>query len=221
MKLDSLDLNALNPKTMNHLNPRTEKEQGWIGWVFFSDLFAGLALTVKYLFSKPVTMQYPDKEKWRPYARFRGHHFLLKDEHGQIKCVACELCARICPSACIKVIPFEDEHGERRPAVFDIDMGRCLYCGLCEDACPVEAIAMGSHYEFSSYSARDLLVHKQQLLTMPGKTPTGGAEGAGGTVVAASLSDDGTAAEASKQEQGYHWWDIIHRRDQPKSDRVP
>jgi len=203
---------ALNPQAAQV--PRSEPAQGWIGWVFFSDLFAGLALTLKYMFSKPVTMQYPDKEKWLPYSRFRGHHFLTKNEQGEIKCVACELCAKICPSACIEVIPYEDENGDRHPAVFDIDMGRCLYCGLCEDACPVDAIAMGSHYEFSTYSAQDLLVHKEKLLTMPGKTPTGG------EVIAASLSDDAKAAVASKQAQGYHWWDIIHRRGQPRADRV-
>jgi ferredoxin len=87
----------------------------WIGWVFFADLGKALALTFGYMFSRPVTMQYPDKEKWLPYSRYRGHHFLKRDEEGEIKCVACELCARICPCYCIEVVPYEDEKGNRRP----------------------------------------------------------------------------------------------------------
>lgn len=180
-------------------------EQSWIGWLFFADMFGGLLLTLKYMFSKTVTMQYPDKEKWVPYSRFRGHHFLRKDEQGKTKCVACELCAVVCPSRCIEVVPQEDKDGRRYPAVFDIDLGRCLYCGLCEDACPVDAIAMGSEFEFATHSAGDLLVHKDTLLAAPGKSKDGG------KVVAASLNDDGITTTSSK-EQGYHWWKFIHRK---------
>ena len=96
----------------------------WIGWAFFADLADALALTFGYMFSRSVTMQYPDKEKWLPYSRYRGHHFLKRDEEGEIKCVACELCARICPCDCIEVVPYEDEKGNRRPAKFEIDMAR-------------------------------------------------------------------------------------------------
>ena len=54
----------------------------WIGWAFFADLVDALALTFGYMFSRSVTMQYPDKEKWLPYSRYRGHHFLKRDEEG-------------------------------------------------------------------------------------------------------------------------------------------
>ncbi len=56
-----------------------------------------------------------------PYSRCRGHHFLTHDEEGEIKCVACELCARICPCDCIEVIPYEDERARRHPGNFEID----------------------------------------------------------------------------------------------------
>ena len=131
-------------------------------------------LTFGYMFSKPVTMQYPDKEKWLPYSRYRGHHFLKRDEEGEIKCVACELCARICPCDCIEVVPYEDENGNRHPAKFEIDTARCLFCGLCEDACPADAIALGQQYEFSSFSSRDLVIGRDDLLGKPGKAMTGG-----------------------------------------------
>ena len=53
---------------------KMEQKHRWIGVAFFLDLLNGLALTFKYMFSRSVTMQYPDKEKWVPYPRHRGHH---------------------------------------------------------------------------------------------------------------------------------------------------
>ena len=79
---------------------------------------------------------------------------------------------RICPCYCIEVIPYEDEKGNRRPAKFEIDMARCLFCGLCEDACPADAIALGQQYEFSSLASRDLVIGRDDLLGKPGKSVT-------------------------------------------------
>src|SRR5215471_19916864 len=175
------------------------KAGAWIGWAFFADLANALALTCGYMFSRSVTMQYPDKEKWLPYARYRGHHFLKRDANGEIKCVACELCARICPCYCIEVVPYEDEKGNRRPAKFEIDTARCLFCGLCEDACPADAIALGQQYEFSSFSSRDLLIGRDDLLAKPGQATTGGG------VVAARLNTPQGVVETS-ESRGYNWW---------------
>jgi len=188
--------------------PTPKPWRDWIGWVFFLDLFGGLRLTMKYMFYKTVTMQYPDKEKWKPYPRHRGLHFLRKDDRGVNKCVACELCAKICPCDCITVVPYEDEQGERHPKVFDIDLGRCLYCGLCEDACPVDAIALGSVYEYSTFSSADLVVGVEQLLNTPGKTEQGG------QVVEAQLEhDEIMVGVKEKSSSGYHWWDSILRQE--------
>ena len=182
-----------------------EQKRNWIGWAFFFDLFNGLSLTLSYLFAKTVTMRYPDKEKWSPYPRFRGHHFLRTDENGNNKCVACELCSRICPCYCITVVPYEDEKGERHPKVFDVDTARCLFCGLCEDACPVEAIALGQHYEYCAYTTDELKAGLDELLTIPGKTLQGG------SVIAARLNtEDGVKVEANG-ETGYDWWKQIRR----------
>ena len=66
--------------------------------VFLWDLIQGMRLTFRYQFKKVITMHYPDNEKWVPYDRFRGLHYQAVDEDGEMKCVACELCARICPA---------------------------------------------------------------------------------------------------------------------------
>ena len=175
------------------------KMGSWSGWVFFLDLLNGLSLTFSYMFSKTITMQYPDKEKWAPYPRHRGHHFLKTNDEGDLNCVACELCAKICPCDCIKVVPYEDEKGNRRPIVFDIDLSRCLFCGLCEDACPADAIALGQVYEMSSYDTKDLVVGKDLLRKIPGKVETGG------TVIGAELTTD--AVVLGREAEGRHdWW---------------
>ena len=190
-----------------------EGSRRWIGWAFFLDLVDGLALTLSYLFSKTVTTRYPDEEKWVPFPRDRGHHFLRKDETGDNKCVACELCSKICPCNCITVIPYEDENGNRRPLRYDLDTARCLFCGLCEDACPVEAIALGQLFEFSSYTSEGLKVGKEVLLAKPGKTEVGG------TVVKARLIADINSVRVEEQDgKSYHWWDRIRRRREVDTD---
>lgn len=182
-----------------------DEKRNWIAWAFFAEMADALSLTLSYMFSKTVTEQYPDKETWSAYPRHRGHHFLKRDEEGEIKCVACELCAKICPCYCITVVPYEDEKGARRPLKFDIDMARCLFCGLCEDACPEDAIALGQLYEYSSFESEDLVVGRDDLLAMPGKTESGG------VVVRSRLNtDEGVRVEASDTE-GYDWWRSIRR----------
>jgi len=53
---------------------------------------------------------------------------------------------------------------ERFPRVFDIDMSRCMYCGLCEEACPEEAIVMSQNVEIAAFSRQGTLWHKHDLL---------------------------------------------------------
>ncbi len=179
----------------------------WIGLVFFRDLINGLSLTLSYMFSKTITEQYPDKEKWVPFPRYRGHHFLTTNEEGDTNCVACELCAKICPCDCIEVVPYEDDKGNRRPLVFDIDMARCLFCGLCEDACPADAIKLGQHYEFSNESSEALIAGRDALMAAPQQA------GHGGKVFEASLAKTpGVQVLEKENGRSHDWWSRIRRR---------
>ena len=87
----------------------------------------GMALTVKHLFdvNGRVTTQYPE-EKSPISPRWRGTHRMLTTETGKAKCVACGLCPTVCPANCIKLVPGEDEEGNRYPLVFEIDEFRCI-----------------------------------------------------------------------------------------------
>jgi len=182
------------------------QKRGWIGWIFFSDLLGGLMLTLRYMFSRTITHHYPDFEKWVPYPRHRGHHFIKTNEEGDVNCVACELCSKICPCDCITVIPFEDEKGNRRPKVFDIDLARCLYCGLCEDACPADAIKLGREYEVSSTNSSALVVHLEDLVAAPDKADDGGQ-----MMPANLIIEDGPRTRIVDGKVGHDWWSRLRK----------
>jgi NADH-quinone oxidoreductase subunit I len=123
----------------------------------------GMKLTLKHMLQKKVTVQYPE-QKWDLSPRWRGTHRMLTNEDGKAKCVACGLCPTVCPANCIKLVPGEDEQGNRYPLVFEIDEFRCIFCGYCQEVCPEEAIHVGVHYENAEYS-REGFVYDLERLT--------------------------------------------------------
>jgi NADH-quinone oxidoreductase subunit I len=125
----------------------------------FIEIFQGMALTLKKMFSHAVTIQYP-KERRHIAPGFRGLHALAKNPvTGQTKCVGCGLCAAICPSQCITI-----KRGNGKVQDYEIEVLRCIYCGFCVEACPYGAIAMTENYEYSEYKRSDLLMNKEKLL---------------------------------------------------------
>src|SRR5207237_6809552 len=110
----------------------------------------GMALTFSHLLRPKVTMQYPEEKSskdWTLSSRWRGTHRMLTDEQGRATCLACGPCPQICPAYCIKLVPGEDEEGNRYPLIYEIDEFRCVFCGYCQEVCPEEAIHVGVHYE--------------------------------------------------------------------------
>ena len=136
------------------------------------DSLKGFGVTLRQVFRKPITQQYPDYK--RPvYPRFRGRHLLHRHENGLEKCVGCSLCAAACPSDCIRVVPAENDPqdrasaGERYARIYEINMSRCIFCGYCELACPFDAITLGNEFELAEYSRDDLIYTKDMLLEPP------------------------------------------------------
>lgn len=130
---------------------------------YIPEIVKGMALTLKQVFRPKFTRQYPE-ERWNPPPSFRGRPVLV-EEQGVERCVACGLCARVCPALAIEMQAAEtDLAKERYPVKFEINMLRCIFCGFCEEACPEEAIIMSDEYELTFLKTEDAIFGKDRLL---------------------------------------------------------
>jgi formate hydrogenlyase subunit 6/NADH:ubiquinone oxidoreductase subunit I len=108
-------------------------------------ILEGMAVTFSHLFREPITIQYPDKldkplTEMLP-ARYRGFLEVQMDI-----CTGCKRCERNCPIECIGIDLVKDPNTKKQViARFDIDMGKCMYCGLCVEACKWESTGAIRH----------------------------------------------------------------------------
>ncbi len=133
--------------------------------IIFWDILQGMKLTFKYMWTKPITMRYPE-ERWIPADRFRGQVALVRDpgKMDQDLCVGCCLCVRVCPSKAITMETSMDENNRKLIDEHHIDISRCIFCGLCAEICPVEALINTDVYELATYDRSTLIRNKKTLL---------------------------------------------------------
>ena len=128
------------------------------------EILQGLALTLRKLFSPPITRQYP-QEKPPMYPGFRGQHALVRDPlTNTSKCVGCMRCATVCPSRCLQIKYHEGVHGKRVVDHYSIEALRCVFCGYCVEVCPVGAITMTEVFEYASYEREAIFFDQEALL---------------------------------------------------------
>ena len=129
------------------------------------ELLKGMKLTFKKLFTKPVTINYPE-EKAPQSPRFRGLHALRRYPNGEERCIACKLCEAACPAMAITIDSDVSEDGTRRTTRYDIDLFKCIYCGFCEEACPVDAIVETRIHEYHMEMQGENIMTKEKLLSV-------------------------------------------------------
>ncbi|MGH8501748.1 MAG: NADH-quinone oxidoreductase subunit NuoI [Gammaproteobacteria bacterium] len=132
------------------------------------ELFKGLRVTGRRLFSPKITVQYPE-EKTPQSPRFRGLHALRRYPNGEERCIACKLCEAVCPALAITIESEPRADGTRRTTLYDIDLFKCIYCGFCEESCPVDAIVETRIFEYHFENRGENVIHKDQLLAIGDK----------------------------------------------------
>jgi len=132
-----------------------------------SGLVKGLGVTLRSMTKRSITDQYPEVKPELP-PRSRGVIALLEEN-----CTSCMLCARECPDWCIYI----DSHKEVIPATepgardrtrnvldrFAIDFSLCMYCGICIEVCPFDALFWSPEFEYAEFDIRNLVHEKDRL----------------------------------------------------------
>ena len=134
-------------------------------WEGFWTVLVGMRITWHHLFTRKVTLHYPE-ERWPLPPKSRMRLFMKYED-----CIGCGQCARACPVSCIYI------KADKRPAtsppifaangqgikldvtVFDIDMSLCCYCNLCTYPCPTDCIYMTPEFEFATTDLTQHLYH--------------------------------------------------------------
>jgi NADH-quinone oxidoreductase subunit I len=132
------------------------------------ELLKGLKLTGRFMFSRKITVMYPE-EKTPASPRMRGLHALRRYPNGEERCIACKLCEAVCPALAITIESEQRDDGTRRTTRYDIDLVKCIFCGLCEESCPVDSIVETRFIEYHGESRGDLLYTKPMLLAIGDK----------------------------------------------------
>ena len=126
-------------------------------------ILKGFLVTMNNFRKRPFTFRYPE-QRIAQHPRFRGEEFVWYEE----RCTGCASCAKYCPLGIIKIVTHPG--GTNLPEgdsyaidVFDIDIARCMFCGLCVEACPYDALFMGSGFEEAQYRRADLVITVDRL----------------------------------------------------------
>jgi len=173
-------------------------------------LLQSMKVTLRTMLSKAATVQYPEERLELP-PRTRGVIALLEEN-----CTVCMLCAKDCPCWCIYIEGHKEQKPGRRKPVneldrFAIDYGLCMYCGICVEVCPFDALHWSPYFEYTSYTYEGM-IHEQDVLVqwehnvLPPPELVGDAD---------EKAQTQTADAREKREQGI--WAVIREKDKQEA----
>ena len=152
------------------LQKEAQYERGLPG----TGLIKGLAVTLKHMLRPAITQQYPRVKPDLP-PRTRGV-IALKEAN----CTVCWKCSRECPDWCIYIEAHKETHdpasgGKARSAKildrFAIDYALCMYCGICVEVCPFDALFWSPEFEYAEYDIHEMTHEKERLEDWTYKVP--------------------------------------------------
>ena len=117
----------------------------------------GMLMTLRHVFRPAITVNYPEQQRAIPV---RARTNLLWFEE---RCTGCSTCAQACPDGCILVQTSPREDGTLSIDRYEIDFRICMYCGLCTEACPYQAIQSGGRYNDAVYVFESMYRDRQAL----------------------------------------------------------
>ena len=126
-------------------------------------LMTGMKVTFKEFFTKKITEQYPENRNTLVIPdRFRGTLYMPHDENGKNKCIACGLCQMNCPNGTLDLTidtVTDEETGKKKKvlAKYQYDLGSCIFCQLCTNVCPTDAIEFQNGFEYAVFDRNALV----------------------------------------------------------------
>jgi NADH-quinone oxidoreductase subunit I len=125
--------------------------------IYGTGILKSMAIAYRNMLRKPITVQYP-RERIELPERARWAVAIKYDEQGEIKCTGCLACERACPDHIIEMLMTTAEDRSKHIDHYRYEIGACMMCGLCVEACPFDAIEMGHDYELARIDPKSLTI---------------------------------------------------------------
>ncbi len=137
----------------------------WLNKFLLVDLLKGLGVTFRHQRPREITTEQYPLDRPEVAERYRGAPRLNNNpETNETLCIACDLCAKACPENLIVVGAERDPKTKHKVLTyFTYDLSSSMFCGLCEEACPVDALELTQDFELATFTRQGQIWDRQML----------------------------------------------------------